>query len=387
MYKLKRRLSIYFLEDAKRFLQRAMVPIVIGIILVISSSAFWLMPNWIAAFGSDSSATTDQVEHITKDTFIKSLQILGGFALVIAAYLSWQDLQNSGSQHITGQFSKAVKQLNNKKLAVQLGGIYSLERIAQDSPADYSTITKILTKFIRAKAPFPANSRDQLIKLFSWVRDAPETKISMRHGVTKEVQAALTVIGQRQELSQNVNLDLSNTDLRQANLRRANLKQAKLYSAVLSQADLRGADLREANLILAILSGGAKNRAIAVNSIAQMTRLDRANLSQANLMSAFISYQVSFKGADLSLANLTDAQVEGVLFHNANLQNADFSRANLKEAIFRMANLSHAVLVNAKLRGTDFRGAKNLTIEQVKSAQQWEQASYDAVFKQKLGLK
>ncbi|MCG8362504.1 MAG: pentapeptide repeat-containing protein, partial [Pseudanabaenales cyanobacterium] len=374
------------INKTKRFLQRATVLIVIGGVLVISGSAFGFMPKWIADFGASLPVNSNLVQNLAKDTLIKSLQIVGGFALVITAYLSWRDWQNSGDKHITGRFNKAVEKLSSKKLEVQLGGIHSLGRIAQESPTDYGTIVKVLTAFIRAKAFFPSNSRDYLIKQFSWTDDTSKTQVYKPQGVTRNVQTALTVIGRRSEDPHNLKLDLSNTNLCQANLRKANLKQANLYSAVLSQADFRKADLREASFLLAILSGGPKNRARTVNFGAQMTRFDQANLSQANLMGAFMSYRVSFKGVDLSMANLTDAQVEGVFFHNANLQKADFSRANLKEAIFRMANLSDAVLDNANLRGTDFRGAKNLTIEQVKSAQYWGQASYDDAFKQKLEL-
>lgn len=384
-------MSRNFLEKTKRFFQGAIVPITIGGVLVISGLAFGFIPKRIDTFDSTPSADSNEIgnneaENVVSDALIDALQIVGGFALIITAYLSWRDLQNSGAEHITRRFSKAVEQLNNKKLEIQLSGIYSLEHIARESPTDYATIMKLLTTFIRTKAPFPYNSRDYLIKQFTWTDSASARQVYKPKDINWNVQAALTVIGRRNEDLQNAKLDLSNTNLYRAKLRKANFKKANFYSAVLSQVDFRGADLREANLLLAILSGGPKNRAMTINSGAQMTRFDHANLSQANLMGAFISYRVSFKDADLSAANLTDAQAEGVFFHNANLQQADFSGANLKAAIFRMANLSDAVLVNANLKETDFRDAKNLTVRQVKSALQWEQARYDSAFKQKLGL-
>ena len=369
----------------KYFLQRALVLILMGSVLVISQSAFGVTPNWIPDFGTSPPTISHPDQQVTRHTWIKSLQVVGGLALVITAYLSWRDLRHPGDQHITGRFNKAVEQLSSKKLAVQLGGIYSLERIARESPTDYGTIIKVLTAFIRGKAFFPSNSRDHLIKQFTW-EEATKPQVYNPQGITKDVQTALTVLGRRQEDSHHLKLDLGNTNLSQANLRKANLKQANLYGAVLSQADFRGADLREASFLLAILSGGPKNRGKAINFRAPMTRFDQANLSLANFMGAFMSYQISFKEADLSKANLTDAQVEGGFFHKANLQKTDFSRANLKEASFRMANLSDAILDNANLRETDFRGAKNLTIEQVKSAKHWQKAKYDNAFKKKLDL-
>ena len=369
-----------------RFLQKVTILLVIGYVLALSGPAFGGTSKWISDFDATSPTRSHPVQNITKDALIKSLQVVGGFVLVITAYLSWRDFQHPRDQHITGRFSKAVEQLNSKKIDVQLGGIYSLERIAQESPTDYGTIMKALTAFIRSKAFFPSNSRDALIKQFTWTDDASKIPVYKPQGIARDVQAALTVIGRRREDSSHLKLDLGNTNLSQANLRKANLKKANLYSAVLSQADFRGADLRGASFLLAILSGGPKTRARPFISGTPMTRFDQANLSQANLMGAFMSYQVSFKGADLSRVNLTDAQVEGGRFHRANLQKADFSKANLKEAIFRMANLSDAILDNANLRGTDFRGAKNLTIKQVKSALHWEQAIYDRALKRKLGL-
>jgi uncharacterized protein YjbI with pentapeptide repeats len=68
------------------------------------------------------------------------------------------------------------------------------------------------------------------------------------------------------------------------------------------------------------------------------------------------------------------------------LSDANFSDANLKDANLENANLS--CLESDGIRFcTNFRGAKNLTPEQVKSAENWEEAIYDEEFRKKLGLK
>ncbi|HAZ47204.1 MAG TPA: hypothetical protein DDW76_07605 [Cyanobacteria bacterium UBA11369] len=85
--------------------------------------------------------------------------------------------------------------------------------------------------------------------------------------------------------------------------------------------------------------------------------------------------------ADLRGANLSGANLSGTYLETANLRGANLSGANLSAANFMC--LDYGV---GNLRCTDFRGAKNLTPEQVKSAKNWQQATYDEDFRKKLGL-
>ena len=73
--------------------------------------------------------------------------------------------------------------------------------------------------------------------------------------------------------------------------------------------------------------------------------------------------------------------LSGTYLETANLRGANLSGANLSAANFMC--LDYGV---GNLRCTDFRGAKNLTPEQVKSAKNWQQATYDEDFRKKLGL-
>jgi BTB/POZ domain-containing protein KCTD9 len=58
----------------------------------------------------------------------------------------------------------------------------------------------------------------------------------------------------------------------------------------------------------------------------------------------------------------------------------------LKGAKFGNANLEGAQLNNANIEGANFWNAKGLTIEQVKSAPNWETAEYSKHFCEQLGL-
>ena len=107
------------------------------------------------------------------------------------------------------------------------------------------------------------------------------------------------------------------------------------------KANLSGANLREANLIEANLSGA---------------NLIRANLREANLRGADL-IEANLSGANLSVANLIRANLSG-----ADLSGADLIRANLMEADLSGADLSGADLSGADLRGADLSGAKNIYV-------------------------
>ena len=59
-------------------------------------------------------------------------------------------------RQLTERFARAVDQLGHPALDVRLGGIYSLERLAQESPEDHGPIIEILAAFVREHAPWPA---------------------------------------------------------------------------------------------------------------------------------------------------------------------------------------------------------------------------------------
>jgi hypothetical protein len=80
------------------------------------------------------------------------LQGLGGAVLLFGAYTAWQQLKDARQQaektaaqareqldiaqrgQVTERFTHAIDQLGHTALDVRIGGIYALERIANDSP-------------------------------------------------------------------------------------------------------------------------------------------------------------------------------------------------------------------------------------------------------------
>ncbi|WP_176726996.1 pentapeptide repeat-containing protein, partial [Nostoc sp. KVJ20] len=143
-------------------------------------------------------------------------------------------------KQITERFAKAVEQLGNEKIETRLGAIYTLERIAKDSPKDHWTIMEVLTAFVRENAPLKDFSekntgyRHSLIIVNTWNYQKPK-EIEEKLKLETDIQAALTVIGRRKSENEleNQSLDLNNVDIR---------------GAILYKANLQGADLNKANL-------------------------------------------------------------------------------------------------------------------------------------------
>jgi len=240
-----------------------------------------------------------------------------------------QERQLNSERLVTDRFAKAVEQLGSPDIDVRIGAIYSLERIAKDSPKDHWTIMEVLTAFVRNKSPLPKDWK-------------PDSKQKLPE-VTADVQSALTVIGRREVKNDlaGKHLNLSETNLDSADLQGADLSRAYLLRTNLDSADLEGTDLNETALLVANLNG-----AILYNA-----NLSKAELSGANLKNSYLR-RVNLGGANLGTAHFTKAQ----LITSTNLENADL------------------------------RGAYNLIAAQIKAAKNWQYAHYDPEFRKQLGL-
>ena len=384
---------------------------VIGKIIIFPFWLFYKLPQLFA-----NKDTRPFALDVVK-TIISAASLIAAIIAAIGLFVNYQDaiedrrltqerLNTDQERLVTNRFSKAVEQIGNSKEEVVIGGIYSLERIAKDSPKDQWTIMEILTAFVRKNSPITPEIQE--------LEEGSEEKLKALEKldpVKIEIQAALTVIGRREQeqdytsdkvSQQNTKrLDLSNSNLRSADLRSANLRSANLSSTNLSStnlysANLIGADLTDTNFTGADLS---------------LSYLSRANFTGARLTGT------NFTGADLSLsylsrANFTDARLTGARLTGAYLTGADLTSARLSGAYLTGADLTSARLSNAYLISTDLTSARlsnaylfgtylssadffpadldnveNPSNEKIKSACFWEEAIYSDAEWNDLGKK
>src|SRR5271166_1561720 len=120
----------------------------------------WQGPKWQVrqVFDLDRKERFDRENEARKTL----ATILGGIVLLTGGFFTWRNitlaqraLAVAQEGQITDRFTKAIEQLGaidssgKKKLEVRLGGIYALERIADESERDHWPIIEILSTYIR----------------------------------------------------------------------------------------------------------------------------------------------------------------------------------------------------------------------------------------------
>lgn len=218
-------------------------------------------------------------------------------------------------RRITERYTAAIEQLGSDKPDIRIGGIYALERLANDSPGDHPTIIDVLCTFIREHTRH-GSSGDMDAVLAAWMavpaqRQHDESKQALP---AADVQAALTVVGRRRAAYDVRPIDLTSANLSGANLVGANLSEAILTDAFLVRGNLTNSNLTNADLASAHL---------------RSVHLSGANLSGANLIGADMT------GANLVRTNLSDAFMVGTYLMGAYLTSANLTDANLTDADLR----------------------------------------------------
>ena len=286
-------------------------------------------------------------ENTSRDILLKTIQTFGISGFVFTAYLGWQSLKVAQSKEVTDRYSKAVEQVGNNEIHVRIGGIYSLERIANDSRRDYQQVMEVLTAYLREKSPYPLKNEEQEN------RERPPT----------DIEAVLRVLKRRKYAAiERTYLTLEMTDLRKASLGGANLRNAFLNKISLQGASLSGANLQSATLQNVDLS----------NASIQDIDLRKGIIVRSNFERAFLS-NADFRGARLIGVNFRNANLHGANFRNAQLYGIELEGSDLNETDFREINSEEEYDIQAVL-------------DQIKMASNWENAIYDIGIRQKLGL-
>jgi Pentapeptide repeats (9 copies)/Pentapeptide repeats (8 copies) len=277
------------------------------------------------------------------------------------ATASRNQLKLSEQGQVTDRYTKAIDQLDDKKaLAVRLGGLYALERIAHDSPDDRATIAEVLCAYART-APRPNPPARRAKGANPPVADtspsgtpaAEPPSLTVR---APDVQAAVTILGRwRERLGEPPPvLDLHNADLQGASLTGAQLQRAYLAGAQLQDAHLESAGLQGA-----ILDGAGLQGAILMGAQLRDASLEGAGLQDASLA-----------GAHLQDARLVGTQLQRADLSNAVLQDASLIGAQLQDAFLGGAQLQGADLNYAKLHGT-YLGHTQLQDARASKATRW----------------
>lgn len=330
--------------------------------VLISAVLLYFYPTMqVSHFEINNSTTIATLENQYRATLT---QILGGAAVAIGIYFAWknfitaqENLKTAQEGQITERFTRAVDQLGavdkdgNPAIEIRLGGIYALERIANESDKDYWPIMEILTAYIRKNSP-TEYGEETFTYEYSYAQDrnVEVKEIKMQNRISLDIHAIVTVIRRRRNFfnsGESNYLDLRGTNLREADFEGANLQGVNLKCTYLEGANFRKANLQEANL--------------------EDANLQEAIFFDANLQDTFLA-GVYLRGAFLTDANLQRANLAGADFRKAFLYNT-----NLQDAYLGVTDFERAQLGGANLEGADFIGANlinanGLTVDQLSKA-------------------
>ncbi|OEC90634.1 hypothetical protein A9239_04460, partial [Methanosarcina sp. A14] len=339
----------------------------IGLILLAAGLLmWWYFPQWQVNQLNISMNNTVERANLENQYRITIIQTLGSLVVIAGLFFTYEKILTLKDGQVTERFTNAIEQLGKDQLELKLGGIYALERIANESESDYWPIMEILTAYVRknSSAEIFENKKITYLSMDIQANESTTKEVLETKKVPLDIQAVLTVLGRRKKSFNGgetylanlqksrfpavlmilerckkyfncgevnrLNLQgacLQDVDLEKAHLEGANLRKAHLEGADLRKAHLKGADLYGANLIEAKLEGA---------------NLERANLEGAN-----------FKGANLQGANLKGADFTEICFSG----NSIIKEANFEEAHLEGANLKKAYLCEANLKKAHFEGA------------------------------
>jgi uncharacterized protein YjbI with pentapeptide repeats len=339
-------------SQTQRLIRKARKSGLIALVVLITPFLLWLVieaPRWQASQVSREPEKYFEVENKARSTILQALQAIGGAFFFVTAYVALKQLrvaeasrQLTEDKNLTDRFVKAAEMLaDRERMEVRLGGIYTLERIARDSPNDHWTVMQLLIGFVEDRAKEP---------------DAFDF-------LAKDITAALTAIGKR------------------------NVENDPKFVTRTGAQHLTKLELRASYLCFATLSWLNFDRA----------KLELVNLSSSQLVMVSLKYasigdcaisQTWFFSGELTGAFFEKCNLSGSKFVETVVKDCRFSGCDLTGAVFMFADLSETQFFKkSNLLGTDFRLAEGLTEPmQVTEADNWKQAIYSPEFANKLPL-
>ncbi|WP_327350295.1 pentapeptide repeat-containing protein [Streptomyces sp. NBC_01304] len=242
---------------------------------------------------------------------------------------------------VTERYVEAIKLLGSSNLHERLGGIYSLERIMNDSERDHGMVVEVLSAFVRTPPPEGSRSSGGTGKgADEGSAEAP------RDLLAADVTAALTVLGRQPVRQDDLVVDLRGSRLAGATIRGGSLQGVNLQGVDLTGARIEEVGLAGAQLGSATLTGASIWKGDLAYAIAPGADLTGVHVADTKFTNVVLSNAL-LVGADLSYVDLSHAFLHG----------ADLTGAVLTKAVLRYASLEHAVLKGAKLEGADLAHA------------------------------
>ncbi|MFI0962951.1 pentapeptide repeat-containing protein [Streptomyces sp. NPDC021080] len=351
--------------------------------LVVSA---WLLFNWL--IGSPPKASPKPLDITTQLELAKlafaTVAGLGALVALVTAYrkqridevaqiLARQVARDTNhdatERRITDLFGQSVEQLGHEQAPVRLGGLYSLERLAQDNPDHRDTVVSVICAYLRM--PFLAQRAPGVAR--QGVTYPLELLDTLDRPGQQELQVRLTAQGiltkhvfrsthSNSNYWPGIHLDLSGAELIHFSLSECKVRIANFEGARF----IGGAGFRKAEFTQIATFIGASFQGMANFKEANFTH--SANFDGAIFQGATdftkstFGSMVTFSGTSFDNdVNFTEAKFSGsAIFTSAKFTAAThFNQASLRECTFYGSEFSgFAVFDSARFHAEpDFDGA------------------------------
>ena len=221
---------------------------------------------------------------------------------------------------INERYQKGTEMLGSNVLAVRLGGIFALQRLAFEHESYHVSILLLFCAFVCN----PTKLEDGTA---STTRSRDEGSPLLRPDVAAVMRAVATRQADRKSLEKDESFRL---DFRAANLE--GLDFLRIGEVDLSECILIDTNLSHARFPI---NANLSHIRHAYGANFSHSRLNRVNLEYSNLMDADLSCATMI-GANLQCADLRDANLSGAKLTDADLSGAELRGANLSGTNFSL---------------------------------------------------
>lgn len=318
----------------------------IVVVLVVGSVLSWVFWDCLHDDRESVSSTVRNVGLVIGGVVAALLAVWRSRVAERQASAAHRQVEAAQQGLLNERYQRGAEMLGSNVLAVRVGGIYALQRLANEHPKEYHIqIMRLLCAFVRN----PTVEGYSEIGLTDHKTGETTESDDDGHGRPRQdVEAAMEAIATRSKIG----IDLERDDDFRLDLRNADIGALRLLR--LRNVDLSGAQLTDANLSGIWLSQGT--------DLSSIKEGYGVNLSKARLNG------VNFRSSNLWEANLSDS-----LLVRAELQIADLRYTDLSRATLANADLSGSFLRNSILSGTKFSiaehpPARGLTQEELDKA-------------------
>jgi hypothetical protein len=291
--------------------------VITALLCAIATRYFW---DWLHKDGDSNSSTL-------RNAGLLSAAVTALLLAVWRSRVAERQADTAQRGLLNERYQKGAEMLGSDMLSVRLGGIYALQRLADEHPEQYHIqIMRLFCAFVRRPTADKSDGDRETAKPGS----AKEPDAEGKQRIREDVQAVMEAIGSRSEKGMALEKKETFTiDLRGASLRGANLESANFSGTLFGGVDLSDA-------VFGANFGQAANLSMAVFG------------PDANLSGAWLG-STDLRGASLAGTKMPKAKLMGANLSNARLMGADLSKTSLAAAKFFRAALEEANLSGATL--------------------------------------